>query len=144
MSTLGLPGAGRGRNAGFGSIAGFGGPFGANRDPGAAYGSHQPATPEAEAEKAVRTLSEFASAAKAETLWAAGTVDIAGPDQAEANTDSDTDSDTDNDTGNDKGRTKPDDARLAGWLEPLTSTWNRTAIAALLIPALILLIVSLA
>jgi hypothetical protein len=35
------------------------------------------------------------------------------------------------------------DSRLTGWLEPLTSTWDRTAIAALIIPALILLIVAL-
>ena len=31
------------------------------------------------------------------------------------------------------------DSRIAGWLEPLTSTWDRTALLALLIPALILL-----
>jgi hypothetical protein len=30
-----------------------------------------------------------------------------------------------------------------GWLEPLTSTWSRSALAALIIPALILLVVSL-
>jgi hypothetical protein len=30
-----------------------------------------------------------------------------------------------------------------GWLEPLTSTWSWPAIAALLIPALILLVVAL-
>jgi len=35
------------------------------------------------------------------------------------------------------------DPRVAGWLEPLTSTWNRTALLALLIPALILLVVVL-
>ena len=35
------------------------------------------------------------------------------------------------------------DLRVAGWLEPLTSTWNRRALLALLIPALILLVVVL-
>jgi hypothetical protein len=30
-----------------------------------------------------------------------------------------------------------------GWLQPLTSTWSRTAIAAVLVPALILLLVVL-
>ena len=36
----------------------------------------------------------------------------------------------------------PADLRLTGWLEPLKSTWNRTALLALLIPTLILLIVA--
>jgi hypothetical protein len=32
---------------------------------------------------------------------------------------------------------------ITGWLEPLKSTWSRKALAAILIPALILLIVCL-
>ena len=36
-------------------------------------------------------------------------------------------------------RTAPT-ARRAGWLEPLSSTWSRRAILALVIPALILLV----
>ena len=32
------------------------------------------------------------------------------------------------------------DPRRAGWLEPLSSTWSRRAILALVIPALILLV----
>jgi len=36
------------------------------------------------------------------------------------------------------------DLRVAGWLEPLTSTWSRRALLALLLPALILLVVVLA
>ena len=32
------------------------------------------------------------------------------------------------------------DPRRAGWLEPLSSTWSRQAILALVIPALILLV----
>ena len=35
------------------------------------------------------------------------------------------------------------DARVAGWLEPLTSTWSARALLALIVPALILLIVAL-
>ena len=34
------------------------------------------------------------------------------------------------------------DLRVTGWLEPLKSTWNRTALLALLIPALILLVIA--
>ena len=34
------------------------------------------------------------------------------------------------------------DLRVIGWLEPLKSTWNQTALLALLIPALILLVVA--
>jgi hypothetical protein len=111
-STLGLSSAGRGRGPGFG------------------YGSTPASTTEAEAEKAVRQLSEYATAAKAETVWAAGTVKIAGADQAA-----------------EKPETGPpspaQDSRLTGLLEPLVSTWSRPAIAALIIPALILLIVAL-
>ena len=36
------------------------------------------------------------------------------------------------------------DPRVAGWLEPLTSTWSTRALLALILPALILLIVALA
>ena len=84
---------------------------------------------EAEAERIVRVLSEYANTARAETVWADGTVEIAGaPDSA--------------------GEVEPEqdratDPRLAGWREPLTSTWDRTALLALLIPTLILLIVVL-
>jgi len=35
------------------------------------------------------------------------------------------------------------DLRGTGWLEPLTSTWSRPALAALAVPALILLLVCL-
>ena len=67
-------------------------------------------TPEAEAEKVVRVLSERATAAKAEAVWASGTTAL-------------------------------DAAGWPGGSEPLTSTWSGRAIAALVIPALILLVV---
>ena len=80
-SSLGLPSGSRGLS--------YGGPVSAPEG----------STPEAEAEKIVRMLSERATAAKAEAVWASGTA------------------------------------------EPLTSTWSGRAIAALVIPALILLLV---
>jgi hypothetical protein len=70
---------------------------------------------EAEAEKIARLLNERATAAQAETVWATGTAETPAKEPANP-----------------------------GWLEPLKSTWSRKALAALLIPALILLIVCLA
>jgi len=80
-------------------------------------------TAEAEAEKIVRLLSERATAARAETVWATSTVQIAGATPASA---------------------APAMLGPTGWLEPLKSTWSGRALAAILIPALILLIVCLA
>jgi PH (Pleckstrin Homology) domain-containing protein len=79
-------------------------------------------TAEAEAEKIVRLLSERATAAQAETVWATSTVQVAEATPAGTAT-----------------------AMLGptGWLEPLKSTWSGKALAAILIPALILLIVCL-
>jgi hypothetical protein len=111
-SSFGLP-SGRGRGLGYGDMV-----------PGPATARSAPAssasTAEADAEMIVRLLSERATAAQAETVWATGTVDIAQ-------------------------RTEPTEATPAvtGWLEPLKSTWSPSAIAAVLIPALILLIVCL-
>jgi Bacterial PH domain len=110
-----------------------------------------PSQAEAEAEKIAGLLSERATAARAETLWAEGTAPIAGAGQ---------------EAGHEAGqlagaeqagqlagsgpasRTEAAspaamDLHATGWLEPLTSTWSWPAIAALLIPALILLVVSL-
>ena len=90
---------------------------------------------EAEAERVARVLNEYATAARAETVWAEGTVQIAGAGPAAED--------------GPAGRIEPAadgfaDLRVTGWLEPLKSTWNRTALLALLIPALILLIVAVA
>ncbi len=91
---------------------------------------------EAEAEKIVKLLEARATAVRAEAVWADSTVEIAGaqpraPEAAETATPA---------TG-----TAPATTALAtaGWTEPLTRTWSRRALAALLIPALILLIVVL-
>ena len=115
---------------------GLGGGYGnARRDFG--YGgaprAEAASSAEADAERIVRTLSEYVTAAQAEAVWANGTVEIAGAGPA--------------------GEIEPAgiepaggaavDPRAAGWLKPLTSTWDRTALLALLIPALILLVVAL-
>ena len=98
----------------------FGLPYGGSRGPGYAGTQAAPAAPvaEAEAEKTARVLSEYASAARAEVVWAAGT------DRPDA-------------------PAGPGELRHTGWLDPLTSTWSGRAIAALAIPALILLAAAL-
>jgi hypothetical protein len=118
----------RSRRATRGRRSAFGLPYGTQP-------STAGASTEAEAEKCVRALSERATAAQAEAVWAGGTVPIAG--------------------ASDPGRTGAVgrlDARQAavgtigavGWLQPVRSTWSWPAIAALVIPALILLLVVLA
>jgi Bacterial PH domain len=120
---------------------------------------------EAEAERTVKVLSEYVNAARAEAVWAEGTVEIAGsPASAPA----------DRELGPAGGDLAPADGELAdrelepadrkleladgelepaenaaarlgatGWLEPLTGSWSRTAILALLIPALLLVVAAL-
>ena len=101
---------------------------------GRAYGSATSASvsapassTEAEAEKIVKLLQAHATAARAEAVWAGSTVEIAGAPPESA------------------PETAPGTTAVAttGWTEPLTSTWSRRALLALLIPALILLIVVL-
>ena len=101
---------------------------------GRAYGSNTPASvsasassSEAEAEKIVKLMQAHATAARAEAVWAGSTVEIAGTPAESA------------------PETAPGTTAVAttGWTEPLTSTWSRRALLALLIPALILLIVVL-
>jgi hypothetical protein len=122
-SPLGLPSVGRGRSPGFG------------------YGSTPASNTEADAEKIVRQLGEYATAAKAETVWAAGTVEISGADHAGTDETGLIEATEPDHAGSVLGQSQ--DSRLTGWLEPLASTWSRTAIAALIIPALILLILAL-
>ena len=116
----------RSRRANRGRRSTFGLPYGAQ--PSAAG-----ASAEAEAEKIARSLSERATAAQAEAVWAGGTVPIAAASQ--------------------QGQTGALDATQAaavgtigahGWLQPVRSTWSWPAVAALVIPALILLLVVLA
>ena len=130
---------------------------------GRSYGSGsagEPAPPgEAEAEKILKLLQTRATAARAEAVWADGTVEIAGALPAETGP-----AETGPAAGAAEsapavqaapGTTTAPSAQAApgapaapavaatGWTEPLTSTWSRRALAALLIPALILLIVVL-
>jgi len=95
---------------------------------GGGVASPPASTPEAEAEKIVRLLNERATAAQAETVWATSTVQI--PDSTPA--------DDATPVGAAAAMLGP-----TGWLEPLKSTWSRSALAAILIPALIVLIVCL-
>jgi hypothetical protein len=115
-SSPGLPSGGRGLSYG----APVSGPDASN--------------PEAEAEKTVRVLSERATAAQAEAVWTGGTAEAAegeaaGRTRAVAGTG----------TASPAGGTTALDA--VGWPEPLKSTWSGWAIAALVIPALIVLLV---
>jgi Bacterial PH domain len=139
-SSLGLGGLG-----GFGTFGRGSGGYGG----GAGYASAPTSTAEAEAERIVRVLSEYATAARAEAVWANDTVEIAGSKQT-------------GEPGEAGGASKPARAAapepaarteppattaghlpVAGWLDPLTSPWDRKAVLALLIPALILLVVCL-
>ncbi|MGH3174922.1 MAG: hypothetical protein ACRDPF_13790, partial [Streptosporangiaceae bacterium] len=110
---------------------------------GRSYGSAAPAREpvsgaQADAERIVRLLQARATAARAEAVWADSPVETAGapspatgPAQAAPAAAPGTTSAATTTT------------MAAGWTEPLTSTWSRRALAALFIPALILLIVVL-
>jgi hypothetical protein len=92
--------------------------------------AHEPGSAEADAERIVKLLEAHATAARAEAVWAGSTVEIADGKTAETEP---------------AAQAAPGTTAVAttGWAEPLTSTWSRRALAALLIPALILLIVIL-
>ena len=104
------------------STGGFPGGFGSRGAPyGTAPGREHSSSAEAEALQVVKLLQARATAARTEAAWAGSTADVAA-DTAPAATATVT---------------------ASGRAEPLTSTWSRRALAALLIPALILLIVIL-
>ena len=98
-------------------------------------------TAEADAERIVGVLMQYVTAARAETIWAAGTAE---PAEAPAPTTERTTTEHTTTERTVAGRTATErtaaDPRRAGWLEPLSSTWSRQAILALVIPALILLV----
>jgi Bacterial PH domain len=136
-SPLGLP---------YGGSGGYGDP--------PASASASPA--QEEAEKIVRLLSEHATAARAEAVWAQGSVPVAGLGSEAGQADAQAgQAGQAGQAAGQAGQAGQAAGQAAGteaasqtgmdprWLEPLTSTWSRTAIAALLIPALILLVVSL-
>lgn len=107
---------------------------------------------EIEAEMVVRLISERATGAQVESLWAAGTVPISGarsvkpakaPKAANGLEAADTATATAADADDAAGLAASAGLAGSGWLEPLRSNWNATALAALIIPALIVLIVAL-
>jgi Bacterial PH domain len=125
---------------------------------GRSYASAAPAREpvsgaQADAERIVKLLQARVTAAHAEALWADGTVETvgphpaagphpsAGPDAAEPALAQPAPGTTAAPTA----QATPGTTAVAanGWAEPLTSTWSRRALAALLIPALILMIVVL-
>ena len=142
-----------GRRSSFGtfgleSFGSFGSGGSGRRDAG--YGSVPPSqaasTAEAEAERIARVLNEYATTARAEAVWAGDTVAIAGAPASAREASAREASSSEIEPTEAPAAVAEDgvtDPRVAGWLEPLTSTWNRTALLALLIPALILLVVVL-
>jgi Bacterial PH domain len=107
---------------------------------GGRYGAPVPAagasTAEADAEKILRVLSDRATAARAEAIWAASPAEIAGAEAAGETAPA-------AETGPAGAAGGTTAVAAEGWTEPLTSTWSGRAIAALVIPALILLVVFL-
>jgi hypothetical protein len=132
---------------------------------GRSYASAAPAREpvsgaQADAERIVKLLQARATAARAEAVWADSPVEPAAPhpapvtDAAEpvptaqpapGTTAAPTAQATPSTTAAPTAQATPGTTAVAatGWAEPLTSTWSRRALAALLIPALILLIVVL-
>ena len=130
--SFGLGGYGGGRMAGYASASAA--------EPGS--------TAEADAERIVGVLMQYVTAARAETIWAAGTAEPAeAPAPTTERTTTERERTTTEHTTTERTvaehtateRTAAD-PRRAGWLEPLSSTWSRQAILALVIPALILLV----
>jgi len=126
------------------SSTGFPGGFGGR---GLPYGSSAPktdqASPEGDAERIVKLLQARATAARAEAVWAGSTVEIAGalpPDTAPPGAAAAAEAAA---AAADTVPAATTTLAASGRTEPLTSTWSRRALAALLIPALILLIVTL-
>ncbi|HEX3310961.1 MAG TPA: PH domain-containing protein [Streptosporangiaceae bacterium] len=124
-------------------------PVGFGRSYGSAAPPREPVSgAEADAERIVKLLQARATAARAEAVWADSTVETAGPhpapgtDAVEPTPATQPASGT---TAAPAAQAAPGTTTVAaaGWIEPLTSTWSRRALAALLIPALILLVVVL-
>lgn len=130
-----------GLTGGFGMGAGYGGSGRRDLGYGSTASGETASSAEADAERIVRVLSEYATAARAETVWAEGTVEIAGAGPAAGNEPAGHIEPT-ADGPADGSANGVADLRVTAWLEPLKSTWNRTALLALLIPALILLVIA--
>jgi Bacterial PH domain len=124
------------RRSAMGFPGGFGGrglPYGTP-----APGREPPSATEAEAERIVKLLQARATAAHAQAAWADSTAEPAAAGTAAAQpAAAGTEPAAETSAASTTALAEP------GWTEPLTSTWSRPAIAALVIPALILLIVIL-
>ena len=130
-------------------------PVGFGRSYGSAAPAHEPVSAaQADAERIVKLLQARATAARAEAVWADSTVEPAGTHPAPgthpaAGTDAAEPAPAaqaaPGATAAPAAQAAPGTTAVAatGWAEPLTSTWSRRALLALLIPALILLIVVL-
>ena len=148
-------------------------PVGFGRSYGSAAPAHEPVSgAQADAERIVKLLQARATAARAEAVWADSTIEpastppaagthpaaathpAAGTDAAEpapaaqaapGATAAPAAQAAPGTTAAPAAQAAPGTTAVAatGWAEPLTSTWSRRALAALLIPALILLIVVL-
>jgi hypothetical protein len=110
---------------------------------GRSYASAAPAREplsgaQADAERIVKLLQARATAARAEAVWADSPAENAGTHLANGTHPAEPASDTASATPS-----ATTTVAATGWAEPLTSTWSRRALAALLIPALILLVVVL-
>jgi hypothetical protein len=145
--------ASSGRPAGMFGLDRYGGGGGRQLGYAAPAGGGAAPSAEAEAERIVKVLSEYVNAARAEAVWAEGTAEIAGSpasapaDREPAPADREP-APADREPELADGELEPAEnaaARLGatGWLEPLTGTWSRIAILALLIPALLLTIAAL-
>jgi len=140
---------------GLGGLGTFGGGSGGYAG-GTGYASSS-TTAEAEAERIVRVLSEYATAARAEAVWSGDTVQIAGAEETEQTGEPEARESEEAEAASEPSRAKaPEPAArtespattaghlpVAGWLDPLTSPWSQKALFALIIPALILLVVCL-
>ena len=113
-------------------------PVGFGRSYGSVGPAREPASAsQADAERIVKLLQARATAAHAEAVWADSPVETPGARPAAAPA-------PQNPPPPRRPPPRTTTAQAAtGWTEPLTSTWSRRALAALLIPALILLIVVL-
>jgi Bacterial PH domain len=119
--------------------------FGRSYGSGPLAGDPAASSTEAETEKIVKLLQEHATAARAEAVWAGSTVEIAAAQPTPETADSATPAPGLPRAPSPASAPAPATTTVAtaGWTEPLTSTWSRRALLALLIPTLILLIVVL-
>jgi len=145
------------RSFGIASYSGNPDAYGGNRSRGYASAPPVPSA-EAEAQTIVRLLSERATTARAETAWATGTAETTGategteaPGAAKATgTTETTGTGRPDGTAGPAAAGRPGTAKIPehlpnpGWLEPLKTAWSGPAIAALIVPALIVLVAWLA